>query len=78
MLDSADIKDLQDRFDNRYKLREDCDRDMDAVAKVVHQQDVDLALINQQLKIIKWVSMTTLGAVIGAIVVYLFAKFVGG
>lgn len=78
MLDAADVQDLQNRFDSRYKLREDCERAMDAVTEAQHKHDVDLALINQQLAIIKWITACTLTVVIAGIVGPAIQKLLGG
>ena len=59
-------------LDQRYKLIVDCDRDMDAVNEKTVKLLVDVELIKQQLKVIKWVACTTLAAVIAAVVGLIF------
>lgn len=77
-MDKKEYDDLVERLDGRYKLREDCDRDMDEVNKAIHKQDVDVALIMQQLAIIKWITATTLGAALAALVGLVISRFAGG
>lgn len=68
MIEESDILSLQARFDDRYKLQDDCNREMFIVTDSLHKHDIDVALITQQLKIIKWIATTTLGAVIATAV----------
>lgn len=76
-MNNEEFKELQDRFDQRYKQIKDCDTDMTVVTEAQHKHDVSLALINQQLSIIKWISTCTLGAVIAAIVGLIVSR-IGG
>lgn len=55
-------------LDTRYKQTADCEKDMDAVNEKTVKMLVDVELIKQQLKIIKWVACTTLAAVIASVV----------
>lgn len=71
-------RELTDFFDQRYKLREECTDDMKAVTDTQHTQEIDIRLIMQQLQIIKWVAVTTLGAVIVGIVGLIVARIAGG
>lgn len=63
-LDREDI----DRLREIFIPREECENKMQAVAVKQSENDVRFALIEQSLKTISWVSKTTLGAVITAIV----------
>ena len=63
-LDREDI----DRLREIVIPREECENKMQAVAVKQSENDVRFALIEQLLKTISWVSKTTLGAVITAIV----------
>lgn len=64
MLENADIERLKEIF----VTRERCDTKSNEVDKRLETDTVKLALIEQQLKTIGWVSKTTLGAVIVAII----------
>lgn len=63
-LDREDI----DRLREIFIPREECENKMQTVAAKQSENDVRFALIEQSLKTISWVSKTTLGAVITAIV----------
>ena len=78
MLDSEDIKALEDRFDMRYKLLKDCNNEMDAMRKENTQIVSDVSSIKTSVDSLKWLARTTLGAVIGALVAGVIAiiKFV--
>lgn len=78
MISTEEVKDLQDRFDQRYKLKSECEDDMKAVTDTQHTQEIDIRLVMQQLQIIKWVAVTTLGAVIVGIVGLIVARIAGG
>lgn len=71
-------RELTDFFDLRYKLRTECENDMQAVTDTQHTQEIDIRLVMQQLQIIKWVAVTTLGAVIVGIVGLIVARIAGG
>ena len=71
-------RELTDFFDLRYKRREECEEDMQAVTATQHTQEIDIRLVMQQLQIIKWVAVTTLGAVIVGIVGLIVARIAGG
>lgn len=62
------VNELFALLDQRYKQIKDCDKDMDAVNQQAIKMLVDVELIKQQLKIIKWLACATLTAVIGAVV----------
>lgn len=63
-IDDKDIERLKEIFVTRNK----CDERSDIVEKRLSSGDTKFALIEQQLSVISWVSKTTLGAVILAIV----------
>lgn len=63
-IDDADIARLKEIF----VTREKCDDRSEAIDKRLSSGDTKFALIEQQLTVISWVSKTTLGAVIVAIV----------
>lgn len=63
-IDDADIARLKEIF----VTKEKCDDRTDDIDKRLGQGDTKFALIEQQLTVISWVSKTTLGAVIVAIV----------
>ena len=64
MLEPEDIARLEEIF----VTRRECDTSMDEVNKKLANDSTELALINQKLNTITWVSKTTLGAVIVAVV----------
>jgi len=68
MITAEDRTELVAYLDMRYKKKEDCDADMQKVADDQAANRVEIALINQQLKIIRWVTTTTLGALICGLV----------
>ena len=63
-IDEADIARLKEIF----VTREKCDDRTDSIDRRLSSGDTKFALIEQQLKVISWVSKTTLGAVVVAIV----------
>ena len=63
-LDDADIARLKEIF----VTKEKCDDRTEIIDKRLSSGDTKFALIEQQLTVISWVSKTTLGAVIVAIV----------
>ena len=64
MIDREDIERLKEIF----VTRQECDATMGEVEKKLANDGTELALIKQKLDTITWVSKTTLGAVIVAIV----------
>ena len=64
MVDRDDI----DRLKEIFVTRLECDSTMDEVQKKLANDNTKLALIEQQLNTISWVSKTTLAAVIVALV----------
>lgn len=64
MIEKEDIERLKEIF----VTRQECDNTMEDVNKKLANDSTELALIKQKLDTITWVSKTTLGAVIVAIV----------
>lgn len=64
MIDAADMERLKEIF----VTRRECDDITDDINSKLANDNTKLALIEQQLKTIGWVSKTTLAAVITAIV----------
>ena len=64
MLAAEDIERLKEIF----VTRQECQTTNDEINKKLANDSTELALIKQQLNTISWVSKTTLGAVIVAIV----------
>jgi hypothetical protein len=64
MLEDADIARLKEIF----VTRQECQDTNEEINKKLANDSTELALIKQQLNTISWVSKTTLGAVIVAIV----------
>lgn len=65
---------LQDHFDGRYRKIVDCDDIADAIEKRVSKDNVRLAVIEQQNKLMIWI----LAAVSGGIITMLVKMFFGG
>lgn len=63
-LEDADIARLKEIF----VTRQECDDKTDDINKKLANDSTELALIKQKLDTISWISKTTLGAVIVAIV----------
>lgn len=64
MIDATDMERLKEVF----VTRRECDNITDDINRKLANDNTELALIKQQLKTISWVSKTTLGGVITAIV----------
>ena len=64
---------LQDHFAGRYRKIEDCDEIVDGFHKSINKDNVRLAVIEQQNKLILWV----LTAVSGGIITMLIKMFFG-
>ena len=64
MIEHEDIERLKEIF----VTRQECDSTVDEIEKKLANDSTELALIKQKLDTITWVSKTTLGAVIVAIV----------
>lgn len=65
---------LQDHFDGRYRKIADCDDIADVIEKRVSKDNVRLAVIEQQNKLMLWI----LAAVSGGIITMLVKMFFGG
>lgn len=64
---------LQDHFDGRYVKREECEKQSEQFDKLLNRDNVRLAVIEQQNKLILWV----LAAVAGGIITMLVKMFFG-
>ena len=64
MIDSNDIERLKEIF----VTRRECDERTELIESKLSSDAMELALIKQKLDQISWVSKTTLGAVIAALV----------
>ncbi len=64
---------LQDHFDGRYRKIEDCDKTVVAFEKIINKDNVRLAVIEQQNKLMLWV----LAAISGGIITMLIKMFFG-
>ena len=73
-MDEAEIKALQDRFDARYKQKDDCDRDMREQTDRLHRIDIRLTTIENSQKINNWLT----GLIAGGIVALVIKVFLGG
>lgn len=69
-----EILELQEKFDARYKKREDCDSDMDEVNKKLANDDKRLAVIELQIKINNWLT----AAIASGIIALVVRSFFGG
>ena len=65
---------LQDHFDGRYRKIADCDDISESIDKKVSRDNVRLAVIEQQNKLMLWI----LAAVSGGIITMLIKMFFGG
>jgi hypothetical protein len=65
---------LQDHFDGRYVKIEDCEKQTESFDRLLNKDNVRLAVIEQQNKLILWV----LAAVAGGIITMLIKMFFGG
>lgn len=65
---------LQDHFDGRYRQIKDCDDISENIDKKVSRDNVRLAVIEQQNKLMLWV----LAAISGGIITMLIKMFFGG
>lgn len=64
MIEKEDI----DRLKEIFVTRQECDEKNDTIEKKLSSDATELALIKQKLDQISWVSKTTLGAVIVALI----------
>ena len=70
MIDESDVERLKDVFVTRHE----CQNNLNNIGKMLNQDNVRLAVIEQQNKIILWV----LAAVGGGIITMLIKMFFGG
>lgn len=68
MITKEDRDELQELFDTRYKLKEECDEEMKVVAENQSKHDTQFAVINTKLSAILWLIGVVGAAVIGAII----------
>lgn len=72
MINKEDFAELQERFDTRYKLKDECDKEMTAVSDKLSNDATQFAVINTKLSLILW-GLGAIGvAVIGFLVRYVF------
>ena len=64
---------LQDHFDGRYKKIDDCDKTVETFERNLNKDNVRLAVIEQQNKLMLWI----LAAVSGGIITMLIKMFFG-
>lgn len=65
---------LQDHFDGRYVKIEDCEKRTVIFEKSLHEDNVRLAVIEQQQKINNWLTL----AIAGGIITLVVKTFLGG
>lgn len=65
---------LEDHFDGRYVKIDDCDIVTSRIEKNLNKDNVRLAVIEQQNKLILWI----LAAIAGGIITMLIRMFLGG
>lgn len=68
MIEKEDRAELQEYFDTRYKLKEECDTEMQAVTEKQSKHETQFAVINTKLSAILWLLGVVGAAVIGAII----------
>lgn len=68
MIEKDDRNELQEYFDTRYKLKDECDTEMQAVAEKQSKHETQFAVINTKLSAILWLLGVVGAAVIGAII----------
>ena len=74
MIDDHDVKALEERFDQRYKMLRDCNDDMEKARDEYHALDKRLSVIENQQKFNNWMT-----ALIAAGIIALVIKvFLGG
>lgn len=72
MIEREDVERLKEIFVTRQECRDTTDRIDDELSS----NRIDFALIKQQLSIIKWVAIVTLGGIIGFFVTYILEHIV--
>lgn len=73
MIENTDIERLKEIF----VTRQECNSSIDEVNRKLANDSTKLALIEQTLQTVSWVSKTTLAAVIATIVGIVIKSFVG-
>lgn len=68
MISKEDRDELQELFDTRYKLKEECDEEMKVVSEKQSKHETQFAVINTKLSAILWLLGVVGAAVIGAII----------
>lgn len=68
MISKEDRDELQELFDTRYKLKEECDEEMKVVSENQSKHETQFAVINTKLSAILWLIGVVGAAVIGAII----------
>ena len=68
MISKEDRDELQELFDTRYKLKEECDDEMKVVSEKQSKYETQFAVINTKLSAILWLLGVVGAAVIGAII----------
>lgn len=71
-MDKELFEELRDRFDERYKKKDDCDNEMKAVNARLAENEKQFAVINTKLTAILWILTVVGSAVIGFLVKFLF------
>ena len=74
MLEQNDINDLQNRFDQRYVKRDECEDNRVTIQSSLHSDDKRLAVIEQQQNINNWLTL----AIASGIIALVIKVFVGG
>lgn len=73
-MDEADIRALQDRFDMRYKLLQDCNNEMNDTRKEHTQIFIDVATLKSGQRVNNWLT----AAIAGGIIALVIKVFLGG
>lgn len=63
---------IVDRLDSRYKLREECDKEMDEVNERLANGSKEFAVINTKLSAILWILGVLGTGIIGFVIRYVF------
>lgn len=71
-MDKQLFDELRDLFDQRYKLRDDCNKEMDDVRDKLAKDATQFAVINTKLNAIIWGIGVIGAAVIGFLVKWVF------
>lgn len=71
-MDKAMLDEIRDYFDARYKLKEDCNKEMDEVNEELANGATQFAVINTKLSEILWLLGVLGTAIIGVLVKLVF------